>query len=52
MNVYVYIYECVYVYICIYIYITTNKPYDWTLLNKEDIRDKYVIPLRNKFDEL
>ena len=32
---------------------TTNTiPYDWALLNNKDIRDKYVIALRNKFDAL
>ena len=35
----------------------TIKPYvhlnyDWALLNNKDIRDKYVIALRNKFDAL
>ena len=31
---------------------TTTIPYDWALLNNKDIRDKYVIALRNKFDAL
>ena len=32
---------------------TTNTiPYDWALLNNQDIWDKYVIALRNKFDAL
>ena len=32
---------------------TTNTiPHDWPLLNNKDIRDKYVIALRNKFDAL
>ena len=31
---------------------TTTKHYDWALLNNKDIRDKYVIALRNKFDAL
>ena len=31
---------------------TTTVPYDWALLNNKDIRDKYVIVLRNKFDAL
>ena len=26
----------------------TTKHYDWTLLNNRDIRDKYVLELRNK----
>ena len=26
--------------------------YDWSLLNNRDIRDKYTITLRNKFDAL
>ena len=29
---------------------TTTIPYDWALLNNKDIRDKYIIALRNKFD--
>ena len=32
--------------------ITTTIPYDWALLNNKDIRDKYLIVLRNKFDAL
>ena len=28
----------------------TSVPYDWALLNKKDIRDKYITALRNKFD--
>ena len=31
---------------------TNTMPYDWALLNNKDIRDKYVIALRNKFDAL
>ena len=31
---------------------TNPIPYDWDLLNYKDIRDKYVIALRNKFDAL
>ena len=31
---------------------TTTIHYDWALLNNMDIRDKYVIALRNKFDAL
>ena len=31
---------------------TTTIHYDWALLNNKDIRDKYVITLRNKFDAL
>ena len=31
---------------------TTTIHYDWALLNNKDIRDKYVIALRNKFDAL
>ena len=30
----------------------TTILYDWALLNNKDIRDKYVIALRNKFDAL
>ena len=30
----------------------TTKHYDWALLNNRDIRDKYVVALRNKFDAL
>ena len=30
----------------------TTKPYDWVLLNNRDIRDKYVIELRNRFETL
>ena len=30
---------------------TTTKHYDWTLLNR-DIRDKYVLELRNRFETL
>ena len=28
----------------------TTKQYDWALLNNRDIKDKYVLALRNKFD--
>ena len=31
---------------------TSTIHYDWALLNNEDIRDKYVLALRNKFDAL
>ena len=31
---------------------TTTIPYDWALLNNKDIRYKYLIALRNKFDGL
>ena len=31
---------------------TTTVHYDWALLNNKDIRDKYIIALRNKFDTL
>ena len=31
---------------------TTTIHYDWALLNNRDIRDKYVLALRNKFDAL
>ena len=30
----------------------TTIHYDWALLNNKDIRDKYQIALRNKFDAL
>ena len=30
----------------------TTKPYDWDLLNNRDIRDKYVLELRNRFETL
>ena len=30
----------------------TAKHYDWVLLNNRDIRDKYVLELRNKFQTL
>ena len=30
----------------------TTIHYDWALLNNKDIRDKYVLALRNKFDAL
>ena len=30
----------------------TTKHYDWALLNKKDIRDKYVLELRNRFETL
>ena len=30
----------------------TTKQYDWALLNNRDIKDKYVLTLRNKFDAL
>ena len=30
----------------------TTKHYDWALLNNRDIRDKYVLELRNKFETL
>ena len=29
---------------------TTTKHYNWALLNNKDIRDKYMLALRNKFD--
>ena len=32
--------------------IATTKYYDWTLLNNRDIRDKYVLELRNRFETL
>ena len=32
--------------------IATTKQYDWPLLNNRDIKDKYVLALRNKFDAL
>ena len=31
---------------------TTTIHYDWALINNKDIREKYVIALRNKFDAL
>ena len=31
---------------------TTTVHYEWSLLNNRDIRDKYMLTLRNKFDEL
>ena len=30
----------------------TTKHYDWALLNYRDIRDKYVVELRNWFETL
>ena len=30
----------------------TTKNYDWDLLKKRDIRDKYVLELRNRFETL
>ena len=30
----------------------TTKYYDWALLNNRDIRDKYVVELRNRFETL
>ena len=30
----------------------TSKHYDWALLNYRDIRDKYVLELRNRFETL
>ena len=33
-------------------WITTIKHYDWALLNNKDIRDKYTLALRNKYDPL
>ena len=30
----------------------TTKHYDWALLNNRDIRDKYVLKLRNRFETL
>ena len=32
--------------------IATTKYYDWALLNNRDIRDKYVLELRNRFETL
>ena len=31
---------------------STTVHYDWSLLNNRDIRDKYTLTLRNKFDAL
>ena len=31
---------------------TITVHYDWSLLNNRDIRDKYALTLRNKFDAL
>ena len=31
---------------------TTTVHYDWSLLNNRDIRDRYALTLRNKFDTL
>ena len=31
---------------------TTAVRYDWSLLNNRDIRDKYALTLRKKFDAL
>ena len=31
---------------------TTTVHYDWSLLNNRDVRDKYVLILRNKFDAI
>ena len=30
----------------------TSKHYDWALLNNRDIRDKFVLELRNRFETL
>ena len=30
----------------------TTKHYDWALLNNRDIRDKYALELRNRFETL
>ena len=30
----------------------TTKHYDWALFNNRDIRDKYVLELRNRFETL
>ena len=30
----------------------TTKYYDWALLNNRDIRDKYALELRNRFETL
>ena len=30
----------------------TTKHYDWALLNNRDIRDKYIVELRNRFETL
>ena len=30
----------------------TTKHYDWALLNNKDVRDKYVLELRNRFETL
>ena len=30
----------------------TTKHYDWALLNNRDIRDKYVLELRNRYETL
>ena len=31
---------------------TTTVNYNWSLLNNSDIRDKYMLTVRNKFDAL
>ena len=31
---------------------TTTVPYNWSLLNNRDIRDKYTLTRRNKFDAI
>ena len=31
---------------------TTTVPYEWALLSNKDIRDKYIVALRNRFDAL
>ena len=30
----------------------TTRRYDWALLNNRDIRDKYALELRNRFETL
>ena len=30
----------------------TTKHYDWAFLNKRDIRDKYILELKNRFETL
>ena len=34
------------------LFITSTTYYDWALFNNKDIRDKYVLAVRNKFDAL
>ena len=44
--------EHIFTFVFLYDIIIVATAYDWSLLNNRDIRDKYTLTLRNKFDTL